>query len=372
MDHTEKRKRINISEPFIENEEIEHISKVIYSGILAQGSNLKEFEEKFAKYIGTRFAVATSNGTTALHTALLSSGITQGDEVITTPFSFIASANSVLYVGAKPVFADINYEDFNINPKLISEKVNGKTKAILIVNLFGCPCELNEIIDICVKYNLLLIEDSCQAHGAEYKNKKVGSFGAAGCFSFYPTKNITTGEGGIITTNDKKIADLARLLINHGSRERYNHEILGYNFRMSEIEAAMGIEQLKKIDSFNKKRQENAEYLSEGLKNIKGIKTPKMPKDKVHVFNQHTIRIMDSCSFTREELTAELNKENIGWGIYYPIPIHKQKLYLNLGYKEYLPIAEETSRQVLSLPVHPRLSINDLDRIINVFKIISN
>ena len=249
--------KINIASPQIGKEEIKAVTDVMKSGMLAQGPRVAEFEEKFAKFIGTKYAVATSSGTTALEVALRAHGIKEGDEVITTPFTFIASANSILYTGARPVFVDIDPETFNIDPDLIEKAITKKTKAILPVHLYGSACDMTKIMQIAKKHHLDVIEDACQAHGAEWKNKKVGSFGT-GTFSLYPTKNMTTGEGGMITTNDKEVYEQALLIRAHGSKVKYYHDILGYNYRMTDIEGAIGIEQLKKLPKFNKARQANA------------------------------------------------------------------------------------------------------------------
>lgn len=354
---------IPISKPLLGMEEKKAVWKVLDSGFLAQGKKVEEFEKKFAKYIGTKYAIATSSGTTALHLALLAHRIKKGDEVITSPFTFIASANAILYCGAKPVFVDIG-EDFNLNPNLIEKKITKKTKAILVVHLFGFPVDMPKVMKIAKKYNLVVIEDCCQAHGASIKGKKVGSFGT-GCFSFYPTKNMTTGEGGMVTTNNKKIAERIKLLRNHGMRVRYYHDILGYNFRMTDIAAAIGIEQLKKLETFNKKRIANASYLNRNIR-AKGIILPKIKKDFRHVYHQYTIRITEECSKSRQEIIRILEKNGISSAIYYPLPVYKQKLYLDLGYNEHLPITEKYSKEILSLPIHPSLTKMDLRKIVLV------
>jgi dTDP-4-amino-4,6-dideoxygalactose transaminase len=354
---------IPISKPILGAREKKAVLKVLDSGFLAQGAKVEEFEKRFAEYIRVKYAIAISSGTTALHLALLAHGIKKGDEVITTPFTFIASSNAILYCGAKPVFVDIG-EDFNINPDLIEKKITKKTKAILPVHLFGYPANMVKIMKIAKKYHLAVIEDCCQAHGASIFGKKVGSFGT-GCFSFYPTKNMTTGEGGMITTNNKQIAERARLLRNHGMKIKYYHDVLGFNFRMTEIAAAIGIEQLKKLEKFNKKRIANANYLNKNIK-TKGIILPKIRKGYRHVFHQYTIRITDQCPKSREEIIKKLEENGIGSAIYYPLPVYRQKPYLKLGYKEYLPITEKYSKEVLSLPVHPSLTQNDLRKIVSI------
>lgn len=356
-----KLNKYQISKPAIGEEEIEAVKNVLESGKLAQGEKVKEFESLFAHFISVNHAVAVSSGTAALHIALIASGIGDGDEVITSPFSFISTANSILFVRAKPVFADISKDDFNINPEDVLDKITGRTKAIIPVHLYGHPAEMKAIMKIAEDYELIVIEDACQAHGAEYEGKKAGSFATA-CFSFYPTKNITTGEGGMITTNDAKIAELATMLRNHGSaqNQRYLHKILGYNLRMTDISAAMGIEQLKKLPEFVRIRQENAYYLSKRLSKCKGIITPSVKDKCTHVFHQYTIRVVHP-SVSRDELAEMLRKKGIETGIHYPMPIYKQPLYRNLGYRDKLPVAEKASKEVLSIPVHPGLVKEDLD-----------
>jgi perosamine synthetase len=356
---------IPIAKPFIGDEEIKEVEAVLKSGFIAQGPKVAEFEGKFADYISTRHAIATSSGTTALHVALLCAGIGKGDEVITTPFSFAATANSVLYVGAKPVFADIDPKTYNINPEKIEDAITDKTKAIMPVHLYGQPADMDHICKIAEDHDLKIIEDAAQAHGAVYHGRKVGSIGDMGCFSFYPTKNITTGEGGVITTDDDAFDRDARALRAHGESERYEHVILGYNFRMTDIAAAIGVVQLKRLDEFNEKRIENAEYLTEHINTIEGIEPPYVAENVKHVFHQYTIRVKDS---RRDELKEFLNNEGIGTGIHYPKPIYKQKLYENLGYVAECPEAEKAAAEVLSIPVNPTLSAEDLGKIVSVLE----
>ncbi|MFQ6054484.1 MAG: DegT/DnrJ/EryC1/StrS family aminotransferase [Methanosarcinales archaeon] len=358
---------IPIAQPIIENNEINAVVEVLKSGVIAQGPIVKEFERAFSEYIGTEYAIAVSSGTSALHISLLAHGIGSGDEVITTPFTFIATANSILFTGATPVFADISEDTYNIDPDCILEKISPKTKAILPVHLYGQSAEMSAIMDLAEDNNLIVIEDACQAHGSEYNTKKVGSF-ANGCFSFYPTKNIATGEGGMITTNDPEINARARMIRNHGSKERYLHEILGFNLRMTDISAAIGLAQLKKLDTFNKTRQENAKYLTNKLKHIKGIITPFIKDNCKHVFHQYTIRVTEDFGISRDQLVKILNNKGIGTGVYYPIPIHKQPLYQKLGYKDSIPISEKVAKQVISLPIHPKITKKDLDYISEIIK----
>lgn len=352
---------IPIAKPLIADEEVEEVVKVLRSGFIAQGPKVAEFEEKFAEYIGVEHAVAVSSGTTALHLALLAAGIKPGDEVITTPFSFAATGNSILYVGAKPVFVDIDNKTYNLDPEKIEESVTENTKAIMPVHLYGQPAEMKPINEIAEDIGAVVIEDSAQAHGATYMGKKAGSLGDMGCFSFYPTKNMTTSEGGIVTTNNKEMADMIGVLRAHGESERYTHVVLGYNFRMTDIAAAIGIAQLKKLEKFNEKRIANAKYLTEAIKGIDGIEAPYVADNVKHVFHQYTIRVDKSH---RDELMTSLNSRGIGTGIHYPKPIYMQKLYKDMGYSYSCHEAELASSEVLSLPVHPSLDKQDLEKIV--------
>ncbi|HNR44594.1 MAG TPA: DegT/DnrJ/EryC1/StrS family aminotransferase [Methanofastidiosum sp.] len=355
---------IPIAKPSIAQEEIEAVKSVLMSGNIAQSKKVDEFEKQFADYIGTEHAISTSNGTTALHVALLSNGIGKGNEVITTSFTFVATANSVLFTGAKPVFVDIDPNSFNLDASLIEDKITEKTRAIMPVHLYGQAADLKAINEICEDHNLILIEDAAQAHGAKFDGKKVGSFGT-GCFSFYPTKNMTTSEGGMITTNDKSVYEKARKYRNHGQEKRYYYDALGFNFRMTDICAAIGICQLKKLDGFNKTRQKNAEYFSKKLSKLDYLQCPKTTPNKEHVFHQYTLRIKDG---RRDEVIQGLEKAGIGYGIYYPMPLHKQPLYIELGYKDKLIETEKAAGEVISIPVHPLLNKEEIERIVSFFE----
>jgi len=349
---------IHISRPQIGDEEKQAVLAVLDSGQLAQGPRVQEFEERFADWCGSKYAVATSSGTTALHVALLAHDIGPGDEVITSPFSFIASANCILYAGARPVFADIEADYFMIDPNELEKLITPNTKALLPVHLFGQIADMEPINEIAQKHNLLIIEDACQSHGAKLNGKSVGTWGTA-CYSFYPTKNMTTIEGGMITTNDPEVAEKARLIRNHGSPKRYLHDRVGYNFRMTDLQAAIGLVQLSKLDAWTKQRQSNAAYLTSHLADLAGITPPKVRQNSEHVFHQYTLRVTE-----RDEALEKLNKDGIGVGVYYPIPIHQQPLYQGMGYTDTLPVAEKTSLEVLSLPVHPALTPEELDSIV--------
>jgi len=354
---------IPIARPIIDEEEIDAATDVMRSGVIAESTKVFDFEKAFSSYIGVNHAVAVNSGTSALQIALQAAGIGKGDEVVTSSFSFIATANSILYNGAKPVFADISLDTFNIDPDDILNHITPRTKALLPVHLYGHPAEMKAIMDIAQDKDLIVIEDACQAHGTAYHGKSAGSFGT-GTFSFYPTKNMTTGEGGMITTDDKDIDATARMIRSHGSKQRYHHEMLGYNFRMTDISAAIGLVQLGRLDEFNRKRMENARYLSAGLRSLEGIEVPQIRNGCTHVFHQYTIRVTDNCRLERDHLVELLSNKGIGTGIYYPIPIHKQPLYKKSGYIDSLKNTETASMQVISLPVHPSVSTEDLDHII--------
>ena len=349
---------ISIAKPLIGVEEQNAILEVIASGQLVQGPKVHEFEKRFAELCGVEHAIATSSGTTALHIAMLAHQIGSNDEVITSPFSFIASANCALYVGARPVFVDIEPDFFTIDTAKIEERITKNTKAIIPVHLYGQSCDMDAIVEIAQKHKLAIIEDACQAHGTTFKGRPIGSFGTA-CFSLYATKNITTIEGGMIVTNDSQIADRARLLRAHGSPRTYEHVMLGYNMRLTDLAAAIGLVQISKLRQWNSIRRANAAYLTENLSKIKGIVTPKVRADSEHVFHQYTIRIPD-----RDNAAQKLKENGVGVGVHYPTPIHQQPLYKDLGYSDVLPVAEAASREVLSLPVHPALIKDDLDHII--------
>jgi len=337
--------------------EIRAVVKVLKGLNLAQGPEVKAFESEFSRIVGDRDCVAVNSGTSALHLSLLALGITKGDEVIVPSFTFAATANVVALVGATPVFVDIDPRTFNVNPELILEEVNSKTKAIIVVHLFGLPANMKRISQIAKENSLLLIEDAAQAHMAKIGEDFVGTFGDAAAFSFYPTKNMTSAEGGMVVLSNSNDARTCRLLRNQGMEVRYQNEIVGYNLRMTDIHASIGRIQLKKLNRMTDKRIANAEYLTNRLESNS---TPFVPEGYVHVYHQYTLRVEKE----REEFSKYLLSNGIDNGVYYPTPVHKLPSF-NGSYQ--LAETEKASKEVLSLPVHPGLRKRDLDRIIRIF-----
>ena len=366
------KRTIPIAKPVLGKEELEAVKEVFESGMLVQGKKVKQFEEKFAEYTGMEHAIAVTNGTVALDVALKALNLGPGDEVITPAFSFIASSNCILFQNAKPVFADIDPKTFNIDPADAAEKITAKTKAIIPVHMFGQPAKMDALKEIAEDKGIALVEDAAQAHGAEYKGQKAGSMGAMGCFSFYATKNMTVGEGGMVTTNDEELASNARLLRSHGQTQKYHHDTLGYNYRMTEFCAAVGSVQLQKLDEFNAKRRKNAQLLTNGIRKFTGLTVPYVDKDVKHIFHQYVLKVEEQYPRGRDELAGLLAEKGVGVAVHYPIPMYKQPLYLKLGYGDTkCPNAEEACRRVLSLPVHPMVDGEDIEYILDVLKDVS-
>lgn len=350
---------IPIAQPRADTEEIDAVTRVLRSGMFAQGPVVAEFEKEFARYCGVRNAIAVNSGTAALHAAVASAGIGPGDEVIVPTFSFIATASCVSLCGAQPVFADVDPAYFTLDPEAVRKLFSPRTKAVIGVHLFGQPFDIDPIREMCSDHDVLLIEDAAQAHGSIYKGKKVGGFGAAGCFSFYPTKNMTTGEGGMVTTDNNEYAAKIRRFINHGQSEKYLHTSLGYNYRMTDIGGAIGVAQLAKLDGFNKRRLHNADYFDRHLV-AKSLVLPARRKDCNHVFHQYVVRVTKDCSLSREQLMEALKEKGIGTAVHYPIPIHRQPVYKPVTANTRCPVAEELAEQVMSLPVHPQVTDEQL------------
>jgi len=351
--------QIPIARPVIGQDEVSAVTAVLESGILAAGERVSEFERNFADYCGTTHAVAINNGTAALHAALLAADIGHGDEVIVPSFSFIATATAVSMTGAKPIFVDVDEKTFGIDTTKVQENVTPKTKAVIGVHLFGQPFDIQGIKQVCESHNLILIEDAAQAQGAMFNGEKTGGFGQFGCFSFYATKNMTTGEGGMVTTSEKAFADRLRLLINHGQSEKYLHTRLGYNYRMTDIAAAIGLVQLKKLEKFNTRRRKNAEYYDTHI-SVKGLVTPVVAPGMHHVYHQYVIRLTDEFTMKRADFLEYLKAKGIGTAIHYPIPIHRQPLYANALEPDACPVSTSLASSVLSIPVHPLLDQKEL------------
>lgn len=361
--------RIPLSSPDITYREVQAIIDVLSTPNLSLGPKLFEFEEKFAAYIGVKYAVAVNSGTSGLHLCMKSLDIGEGDEVITTPFSFIASANSILFERATPVFVDIDPLTLNIDVSRIEEKITKRTKAILPVHVFGHPCELRSLMDIASRHHLVVIEDACEAIGAEYEGKKTGTFGVCSVFSFYPNKQMTTAEGGVIVTDDPEIARLCRSYRNQGRGEGgswLSHERIGYNYRLSELQCALGIVQLERIEEMLKKREAIAQLYNERLGGVKGVRTPHVASNVKMSWFVYVIQIDPQVGGLRErdEIILKLRARGIACSNYFP-PIHLQPCYRQqFGYREGdFPITEETSQRTIALPFFNNLKPEDIDQI---------
>ncbi|EMN7732055.1 MULTISPECIES: UDP-4-amino-4,6-dideoxy-N-acetyl-beta-L-altrosamine transaminase [Bacillus cereus group] len=357
----------------IDEYDIQAVVDVLKGDFLTTGPMIQQFEEAIAKYVGAKYAVSFSNGTAALHAACYAAGITEGDEVITTPMTFVASANCILYQGAKPVFADIDNETYNISPKSIEEKITNKTKAIIPVHFTGQPVELEAIQKIAKKNNLIIIEDAAHALGATYKNKKIGSIGDMTMFSFHPVKHITTGEGGVITTNNplfyEKLIQFRthgieknpqKLLENHGPWY-YEMQFLGYNYRITDIQAALGLSQLSKLESFIKIRKKYVDIYSKEFSCLSEIIIPKQLPQTSSSWHLYIIRLNTKLlKCNRKEFYEALQRENIGVNVHY-IPVHLQPFYQKLGYEKGIcPQAENVYEEIITLPLFPKMTEADV------------
>jgi len=343
---------------------LQEVSATLKSGMWAEGKPVRELESEFAKYCGAKYCRAVNSGTAALMSIAACLPLIPGDEVIVPSFTFIATANCLIPLGLKPKFADIDPLTFNISPESIEKKISARTRSILPVDFYGLCADYKKIEAIAKKHNLFIIEDACQAHGAEINGKKSGSFGTASAFSLYPTKNMFCGgEGGLITTNDEQLYQNMNRFVNHGQREKYIHNSIGYNFRMMNVAGIVAKYSLKMLDANNAKRIEYAKLYNDLLKGVKGVTIPETPNGMKHVFHQYTIR-----TNLRDKLVQAFEKEQIGYGIHYKIPIHLQEYYKSLGYKDSLPITEKASDEVISLPVHPMLSEEQVRFVVSVIK----
>ena len=346
-----------------------YVLKVLRSGSLAQGPMVKEFEERFAQICEVEHAVAVNNGTTALVAALQVLDLRPGDEVITSPFTFVATVNAILEAGATARLVDVRAEDFCVDPAAMAAAVNPRTRVLMPVHLYGQTADMGAIPKLAAEHGLALVEDAAQAHGARYAGRPAGSFGL-GCFSFYATKNITTGEGGAITTNDSGLADRLRILRNQGMRERYVYEMVGHNYRMSDLHAAIAMPQLDRVDRNIAARQANAQALSEGLAGLPGLSTPTQLEGRTHVWHQYTVQVDEQAPIGRDELAAGLGARGIGCGVYYPKLVSDYDCYRDHPrvIAEDTPVAAQIARQCLSLPVHAALTEADIAAIVGAVR----
>ena len=349
---------IPAAKPIIGDEEREAVDRVLRSGMLAQGPEVAAFEAEFSEYVGGRHCVAMNSGTSALHLGFIAAGINPGDEVIVPSFSFAATANSVVLAGGVPIFADIDPKTFNMDPDHVETLISSKTKAIMPVHLYGHIAAMDRYEEISAKYGVKIIEDAAQGHLASLNGRNSGEFGLVASFSFYPTKNMTAGEGGMVVTDDADIARTLRLLRNQGQEIRYKNEIIGFNTRMTDIHAAIGRVQLRKLPGWTKTRQDNAAYLDAHLK---GVVVPYLAPNTTHSYHQYTIRIPGGSAEKRDAFMAGLTERGVGSGVYYPTPIHRLPSFdLTID----LPETELVIKECLSLPVHPSLSQADLETIV--------
>lgn len=351
--------QIPVARPAIGQDEISAVTAVLESGMLASGERVAEFERNFADYCGSTHAVAINNGTAALHAALLAADIGQGDEVIVPSFTFFATASAVSMTGAKPVFVDVDERTFNIDPAQVENAVTPRTKAVIGVHLFGQPFDVTGVEQVCESHNLTLIEDAAQAQGAISHGQRAGAMAHMGCFSFYATKNMTTGEGGMVTTSDKAFNERLRLLINHGQSEKYLHTRIGYNYRLTDVAAAIGLVQLKKLEKFNMRRRKNAEYFDSHI-SVKGLLTPEVAQGTHHVYHQYVVRLTDEFPMKRPDFIEYLKAKGIGTAVHYPIPLHHQPVYARANEPDSCPVSTRLAGSVLSIPVHPLLDQKEL------------
>jgi perosamine synthetase len=345
------------------------VLEVLRSGQLAQGTFVDQLEQAFAAAHDVRHAIAVNNGTTALIAAMRVLDIGPGSEVVTSPFTFVATLNAILDTGATARFADIG-SDFNVVPELVDAAVTDRTAAIMPVHLYGQPADMKMLMETAARHDLDVIEDAAQAVGATFDGRPVGGFGI-GCFSLYATKNISTGEGGVITTNDDAVADRLRLMRNQGMRERYQYEMAGNNYRLTNLCAAVGIPQLQRLESINESRRANAKALSAGLEGLPGlVPPPECPADRTHVYHQFTVRITDEAPLDRDQFIAALAERGIGSGIYYPKVVFDYDCYRDHPgvVTDHVPEAFRAAREVVSLPVHPHLTQTDLDQIVDTIR----
>jgi perosamine synthetase len=360
---------IPISTVQIPPETEETVLEVLRSGMLAQGPMVRRFEETFAELVGVRHAVAVNNGTTALVAALQVLDLEPGDEVLTSPFTFVATLNAILEAGATAVFADIRTDDFGLDPAAVEAAIGPRTRVLMPVHLYGQCADLTALAPLAQRLGLRLVEDAAQAHAATIDGRAAGSFGL-GCFSFYGTKNITTGEGGMITTDDDALADRLRVLRNQGMRERYVYEMAGHNYRLTDLQAALAIPQLARIQETTAQRRSNADRLIAGLADLPGLQVPRQLPGRGHVWHQFTALVTDESPVSRDELVVRLGERGVGSGIYYPKLVFDYDCYRDhprVVTRE-VPVAASVTERCISLPVHPGLSSADVDTVVSTLR----
>ncbi|QFG68351.1 DegT/DnrJ/EryC1/StrS family aminotransferase [Ornithinimicrobium pratense] len=357
---------IPAARPVIGEEERVAVDRVLRSGMVAQGPEVAAFEVEFAaELVGGRTCVAVNSGTSGLHLGLLAAGVGPGDEVIVPSFTFAATANSVALTGATPVFADISADTFNLDPVSVAAAVSERTVAVMPVHLYGHPADMDGLAQVAQEHGLAVFEDAAQAHGATCGGRPVGSFGAFGMFSLYPTKNMTSGEGGMVSCADEEIARGVRLLRNQGMEAQYANEVVGLNNRMTDIHAAIGRVQLGKVGAWTAQRRANAAFLDEHLGQVAGVVTPAVREGCTHVYHQYTIRVDGASGAQRDEVVAALRAEHkVGCGVYYPTPNHELVSLARFAPAWELPVTARAAAEVISLPVHPSLSEGDLERVV--------
>jgi dTDP-4-amino-4,6-dideoxygalactose transaminase len=357
-------KKINIAKPMISPDVLSEIKDILKTGQLRQGQRVKEFETLFAEKVGARYAYAVCNGTAALHTAYLST-VKPGDEVIVPSFTFLATASMVYYSMARPVFADIDPETFLIDLEDVEEKITPRTRAVVPVHLFGNAADIHGLRDLCTDHNLVLIHDSAQAHGTRYSGRDIGSYDDLSCYSFYPSKTLTTGEGGMVTTNDEDLHWTGTLLRAHGDEGRYHHVTLGLNYRLTEMAAVLGIDQMRQFDGFLKRRKACGGYLRKNISSIDGLHPQRVTPKVDHSYSYFSLT-MDPEKYrcTRDQFLRALNAENIDCAVHYPTPLTEQPIVKEKLDPAPCPVSEDVSRRIFSLPMHPALTDEDLKLIV--------
>ncbi len=362
-----ERFEIRVNSPYITDEDVLEVVKVLKSGMLAAGNYVKTFEKEFAKYLGVKHVLTVSNGTIALFLALKALGIGNRDEVLVPDFTFFATASTVVLAGAKPVFVDVDLDTYTIDVQDLEKRITDRTKAVVVVHLYGHPADMDPIMKIAEEKGIYVIEDCAQSHGAEYRGVKTGSLGHVAAFSFYATKNMTMGEGGAVATNNDFIKEYVDLQRNHGQVEKYLHKEIGWNFRITELQAALGLTQLRKLDLMNERRRAIAKIYDQELSSLPQIRTPIVKPYAKHVYHQYTIWVNNAVF--RDKLALFLRSKGIQTSVHYPIPLHKQPALRNFAPagSEYIN-SDEASKHVLSLPMHPGLRDDEVYTVVKYVK----